>query len=87
MNDPFVVAEASRWAERTLAESSSGSEQRIISLYETAYSRSPTADELADAINFLQAQSLKHGSGSNDPRVWADLCHVLINVKEFIFSE
>jgi hypothetical protein len=87
MNDPFVISEAARWAERTLFEQPTAAEQRITALYEAAYSRPPTADELADAIDFLQSQSLKHGSGSDDLRVWTDLCHVLINVKEFIFVE
>src|SRR5262249_20189121 len=87
MNDPFVVSEAKRWAEKTLAEEGSSTEQRIEGLYQTAFARPPTADELADAIDFLQEQSLRHGGGSNDPRVWTDLCHVLINVKEFIFVE
>ena len=43
--------------------------------------------EIRDAIDFLQQQSLRHGGGSDEPRVWADLCHVLLNVKEFIFIE
>ena len=87
MNDPLVVGEAARWADRTLAESGTSAEQRVEALYQTAFSRPPTADELASAIDFLQEQSLRHGGGSDDPRVWADLCHVLINVKEFIFIE
>jgi len=87
MNDPFVVSEAKRWAEKTLAENGSSTEQRIDVLYQTAFARPPTADELADAIDFLQEQSLRHGGGSDDPRVWTDLCHVLINVKEFIFID
>jgi hypothetical protein len=87
MNDPFVLAEARRWAERILEESGTSTEQRIGNLFESAFARQPTADELADAIDFLQSQSLKHSSGSDDVRVWTDLCHVLINVKEFIFVE
>jgi len=87
MNDPFVVTEATHWAERTLAEAGSSTEQRIETLYQTAFARPPTADELATAIDFLQEQSLRHGGGSDDPRVWTDLCHVLINVKEFIFID
>jgi hypothetical protein len=87
MNDPFVLAEAKRWAEKTLSESGSSTEQRLATLYETAFARPPTADELADAIDFLQTQSLRHATGSDDIRVWTDLCHVLINVKEFIFVE
>jgi hypothetical protein len=87
MNDPFVLAEAQRWAEKTLSESGSSTEQRLATLYETAFARPPTSDELIDAIDFLQAQSLRHATGTGDLRVWTDLCHVLINVKEFIFIE
>jgi len=86
MNDPFVVGQAQRWAEQTLAESGSAVE-RIERLYQTAFARPPTADELSSAIDFLQEQSLRHGGGSDDVRVWTDLCHVLMNVKEFIFIE
>jgi hypothetical protein len=87
MNDPFVVQQAGVWAERVLAESGSSVEQRIESLYQSAFARQPTEDEQRDAIDFLQEQSLRHGAGSEDLRVWTDLCHVLINVKEFIFIE
>jgi mono/diheme cytochrome c family protein len=86
MNDPFVVGQARQWAEQTLAESGSA-ERRIESLYQTAFARPPTADELSSAVDFLQEQSLRHGGGSDDVRVWTDLCHVLMNVKEFIFIE
>lgn len=87
MNDPFVVEQAGQWAQRVLANPNISTHQRIESLYQVAFARAPTADELADAIDFLQEQSLRHRTGSNDPRVWADLCHVLINLKEFIFIE
>ena len=87
MNDPFVVYQAKDWAEQALAAGGSSVEQRIAALYQTAFARPPTDDETASAIDFLQQQSLRHGSGSDDPRVWTDLCHVLINVKEFIFVE
>jgi mono/diheme cytochrome c family protein len=87
MNDPFVIEEAKKWADRLLATSGSSTEQRIASLYESAFARPPSHDEIASAIDFLQQQSLRHGGGSDDPRVWTDLCHVLINVKEFIFVE
>jgi hypothetical protein len=87
MNDPFILQEATRWAARTLEEAGTSTEQRIGSLYQTAFSRNPTADEIANAIDFVQEQSLRHGTGSDDPKVWTDLCHVLINVKEFIFID
>ena len=32
----------------------------------------------------LEQQGKEYGK-ADDPRAWADLCHVLFNVKEFIF--
>ncbi len=81
MNDPFVVQEAGRWAERTLAGPSRGDGQRITSLYEAAYARPPSAEELGDAMQFLAEQRPRHQN--DEGQTWSDLCHVLINVKEF----
>jgi hypothetical protein len=54
--------------------------RRVITMYETAFGRPPTENELAEALKFVE------GPGkADDPRVWADLCHVLMNVKEFVF--
>jgi mono/diheme cytochrome c family protein/cytochrome c553 len=85
MNDPFVVQQAGRWAERALAEPGKTAEQRIDALYRAAFARPPSTDEVHGALQFLVGQSERYGGAADDPRAWADLCHVLINVKEFIF--
>lgn len=85
MNSPFVVAEARRWAERALAEPAASSAERVGRLYLAAFGRPPTTPESVDALAFLAEQSTRYGAAENDPRAWADLCHVLLNVKEFIF--
>jgi hypothetical protein len=59
----------------------------VDALYRAAFARPPTADESRDALHFLEQQAKRYEGGSDDPRAWADLCHVLINVKEFIFIE
>jgi mono/diheme cytochrome c family protein len=87
MNDPFVLQQAGKWAQRVLDEGESSVEGRIDSMYRSAFARPPTDEEQRDAIDFLQAQSLRHGTSSENLRVWTDLCHVLMNVKEFIFVE
>jgi hypothetical protein len=87
MNDPFVVQQARLWATRTLAQPPSDSAERITSLYQAAFARPPSAAELSDALLFVERQADRYGSGAKDRRVWADLCHVLINVKEFIFID
>ncbi len=85
MNDPFVVQQARAWADRTLAERGIPPAQRIDALYQDAFARSPSADELRGALLFLERQAARYGGEFEDPKAWADLCHILLNVKEFIF--
>jgi hypothetical protein len=84
MNNPFVLQQAERWAKRTLAEPGRTPAQRVAALYVEAYGRPPGDGELADALAFLKEQGEQYGR-PDDPRAWTDLCHVLVNVKEFIF--
>ncbi|HUG91355.1 MAG TPA: PSD1 and planctomycete cytochrome C domain-containing protein [Planctomycetaceae bacterium] len=86
MNNPFVVQQAELWARRTLAEADDGAtpEEIIHRLYQTAFARPATSQELAAALAFLERRS-GEPPGGHDVRRWADLCHVLLNVKEFVF--
>jgi hypothetical protein len=85
MNSPFVVEQSRRWAERILTRSDRSPTERVIDIYETAFARPPTSRELHDALTFLAEQSKRTGESAAEPRAWADLCHVLMNAKEFIF--
>ncbi|RIK80110.1 MAG: hypothetical protein DCC68_11740 [Planctomycetota bacterium] len=89
LNGPFVVEEARRWANRELRGATAAPQERIDRLYREAFARRATEQETADALAFLEAQGEALGIAANarpsDPRVWADLCHVLFNVKEFVF--
>ena len=89
MNDPFVIGQAQAWATSVLAKHDQSAEQRIDGMYETIFSRPPTAKELTEALAFLgrqgDAYGLQPAQRSSDPALWADLCQVLMNVKEFIF--
>ena len=88
MNDPFVVQQAELWAKRTLQENSGSAEARINSLYESGFARLATQREILDGIEFLKSQTAAYEATANwetDLRVWKDLCHVLFNVKEFVF--
>ena len=96
MNNPFVIQQAGLWSSRTLSDLQASGERkpidsgealthkRIRRLYETAFGRLPTDDELTATLEFLAEQG-KEYNGPDDPRTWADLCHVLLNVKEFVF--
>ena len=90
MNDPFVLAEAARWAKRVLSQPGSV-EERIERMYQAAFGRPATARELADSVAFLQAQveayAPSRGKDLDQEQAWTDLAHVLFNVKEFIFIQ
>jgi hypothetical protein len=83
LNNPFVMQQAHLWARRVLAEPGQGDRERIARMYEAGFGRLPTETELADALAFLAEQGKEYGR--IDERAWADLAHVLFNVKEFIF--
>jgi hypothetical protein len=58
--------------------------------YRTALARSATADELSEAIEFLQTQLAAHlADGKPNARelALADLCQVLVALNEFVFVE
>jgi hypothetical protein len=80
MNDPLVIHLAALWSQRILAAPGSAAE-RIDELYASAFGRPPTPDDLRRCLAFL----LKHPGPES--RAWADLCHILINVKEFIYID
>ncbi|QDS88812.1 Planctomycete cytochrome C [Rosistilla ulvae] len=88
MNDPLVVAQAQRWAERTIERFPSSAdpsvaEQRIRWMYQTAIARQPTGRELQLALEFLGSPTT--AETLTDISRWADLAHAIINTKEFIF--
>jgi mono/diheme cytochrome c family protein len=89
MNDPFVAEQSRRWAARVLAPPDLDAAARVRHMYLQAFARPPSADELAIALRFLERQGgelgIPEAGRANDPRVWADFAHVMMNVKEFIF--
>jgi hypothetical protein len=87
LNDPFVTAQARLWATRARDDDRTGARaplEPLAALYETALGRLPTDQEIAAGLAFLSDAAQAYGR-PDDPRAWADLCHVLINVKEFIY--
>jgi hypothetical protein len=77
MNNPLVIDQARLWAERVQASGSDPS-QRVAAMYLAAFGREATAEEIAAAVSFVQ-------DAGADSAAWADLAHVLLNTKEFIF--
>ncbi|MGH9673636.1 MAG: DUF1553 domain-containing protein, partial [Bryobacteraceae bacterium] len=82
MNNEMVAQQAERWASR-VAAAEAEPRRRIARMYEEAYARPPSPAESSDIEKFLREQSALHKEDA--ARVWADLAHVLINSKEFLF--
>jgi hypothetical protein len=82
LNDPFVHQQAQLWAKRVLAQPGS-TRERIVRMYESAFTRPPTEAELAACVDYLDCQPVARAR--DDVAAWTDLAHVIFNVKEFIF--
>ena len=85
-NDPLVLHMAEFWARQVLSGTEPSDEGRIDRLYEVAFSRHPTVEEMRWCLAFLRTDP-GTGQAGQPPRAWADLCHVLMNVKDFIYIE
>ena len=82
MNDPFILDQCKLWAKGIMSNGKDNRE-RINQSYLMVTGKSPTEQVYEKLLNFIEVQSTAHGK--IDERVWADLAHVLINSKSFLF--
>lgn len=74
LNSPFIVAMAKGFAER-VGRDAVDDEGRVRLAWRLAYGRSPKADEVAAAMEYLEAER----------QDWERLCHALLMSNEFAF--
>ena len=91
LNDPFVVEQARRWAERILSDGPATTAERVRRAYRRALSREPDPVETERARVFLAAQERAYREDQPEAAAqrlaWSDFCHVLFNAKEFIYLD
>jgi hypothetical protein len=92
LNDPFVAGQARLWSQRASSGPTRTPRERIDELYQRALGRQAAESEERACLRFLESQSRARESSAASPReldmlVWADLCHALFNMKEFIFID
>lgn len=91
MNDPFVIQQMNKWAEKIVTRDNESMEQRIRRMYLRVLGRPVTEELLADLSDFLTLQRNEYQIDETqmltDARLWADLGHVLINTKPFIYVD
>jgi cytochrome c553 len=90
LNSALVHEQATACAVRDMKlRKGYSTEQRIEHLFAKALGRQPSADEVQSLVEFLddqaEAYALPPAARGSDQRLWADLCHVLINAKEFLY--
>ncbi|MHA3772837.1 PSD1 and planctomycete cytochrome C domain-containing protein [Verrucomicrobiota bacterium sgz303538] len=89
LNDPFVIDAAKRWARALLKTNADTPPTRVRAMFEDAFTRAPSEDELAAAAAYLAALGQTHGVADNqlltNERVWQDFAQSLFNLKEFIY--
>ena len=90
LNNALVHEQVSAWAAKDLKiRSGYSTEQRIEHLFASALGREPSAQEVQSLVEFVddqaEAYALPPAARGSDQRLWTDLCHVLINAKEFLY--
>ncbi|MEM9833955.1 MAG: PSD1 and planctomycete cytochrome C domain-containing protein [Bacteroidota bacterium] len=87
MNDPMVLAQAERMAERVIAQTELNTHERIQQIYLWAFARPAREEEVNQAMAFLEQQAKAHQSEniSTSVSAWKDYCHTIFNMKEFIY--
>ncbi len=75
LNNEFVLEQSALWAKKVKKESSDP-EKQVQQMFEEAYSRPPSPDEIKESLAFV-----------NQGRSLEDLAHVLMNSAEFIYVQ
>lgn len=86
MNSQFMRDQAKAWAEHLL-ETVPNEEARINRMHEVALSRPAEEKEITWARDLVRdvSQFYQEGGKVDEVAVWQELCHVMMNRKEFIY--
>lgn len=89
LNNEFVHQQAVAWA-ASLEQLPDDRAIRIRHLYEQALARAPDEDEQQWAAEFIASQltryqALEHSISNAEAMAWADLCHIMFNLAEFMY--
>ena len=90
LNDPFVIDQAAKWSKRLVTETHNASDCVRV-LYEQAFAREPTAEEMHATLEYVAELEHEHADAADDPTkqqlVWQDVAHAMFCFKEFIYVE
>lgn len=91
LNDPFVIAEAARSAQRLLAQPAASMDSRLTRLFRAALARNPDPAELERfrglAAELASLHQVPRSELLDSLTVWKDLAHAVFNLKEFVYID
>ena len=91
LNDPFVISEAKTCADKLLARPAGSVEERIAELFRTALGRGPNDVEQQRfrglAAELASLHEVPRDELIDNPEVWKDLAHAVLNLKEFLYIQ
>ncbi len=82
-NHPFVHDQAAAWGRRMAAEKGTVAE-RAGRMFQAAYARPASTEEVEGAAAYLQEMARLLGKPADDAAVWKELAHALFQTREFI---
>ena len=88
MNDPFIHNQAAVMVKKMNEKGISGFTPRIQWIYQRAFSRNPSEEEIISARSFYESLKKKHQGKDKkllDEMIWKDFIHTHFNLKEFIY--
>ena len=89
LNDPFVLDQASVWAERLVARKDDAIDARLTSMFLQALARPPTPEELDRWRSLTSRLAGGQGIAATEilasKTVWKDIAHTFFNTKEFLY--
>jgi len=92
LNNEFILIQADHFARRVMARAGEDPIAQIKTMYEIAFSRQPSAKEIAANSAFLEKQrkaAISAGMEEHKAALSAltDLAHVALNVNEFVYIQ
>jgi len=85
LNNQFVQQQAELWAQRLLSDQQKSTDDLVKQAWYDLFGRPATNDEIQPLLEFLEAAEPASTQQRPSPAQMAEICHVLLNSKEFMF--
>lgn len=89
LNDPLVAEQSKRWATESIKLQPGDAEARLELLFRQAFSRPIRAAEKKLMLGFVQGMAaekeMDKAAVLESVEIWTEVCHTLLNMKEFVF--